>query len=84
MTEYIDLALKVIAFVASIGASAAALAWWLGSRMDKITNQISEVELRTFNHISRLELRLSQRLTRLETKIFNGSGFRVGDESHDD
>lgn len=82
MTDYIDIGLKLLGFIASVGGGAAALAWWLGSRLDKITNQISDTELRTFNQISRLELRFTQRLTRLETKIFNGHG--VSDESNDD
>lgn len=82
MNDYIDLGIKLLLFIGGIASAAASLAWWLGSRMDKITSQISDGELRTFNHISRLELRLSQRLTRLETKIFNGH--RTGDESNDD
>lgn len=83
MTDYVDLGLKLLGFVASIGGGAAALAWWLGARLDKITKQMSEAELRTFNQISGLRLHVSQRLTRLETKIFNG-GYKPSDESHDD
>ena len=75
MTDYVDIGLKVFGLVGSIAGAAATLAWWLGSRMDRITTQIS-----------RLELRMAQRLTRLETKIFNGVhlDLHLGDESHDD
>ena len=74
MPDYIDIGLKLLGFVASIGGGCAALAWWLGSRLDKITKQISN-----------LKLHVSQRLTRLETKIgINGASYMPGDESHDD
>ncbi len=73
MSDYIDIGLKLLGFVASVGGGAGALAWWLGARLDKITS-----------HISRIELRIAQRLTRLETKIFNGGGYVPGDESNED
>ena len=71
MSDYVDLGIKVIGFAASMCAGAFGLAWWLGSRLDKITTQVLH-----------LELRLAQRLTRLETKIFYSN--KSSDQSFDD